>query len=443
MLNRHDPAVLGKERIKTQVAPKTLPLSDEQWQILKGRARELNPKVKIVKGGAKSSAMDDKYVDAFIIGYADKMLIDYVRYLDGKNPFFQFLKRKAPNQHQIVIKYDVKGEQYDFTNSMLNWAPNDLIQPNEPLPIEVSRGCIFRCKFCSYPLNGKKKLDFIKNPQLIKQEMIRNYELFGTTQYAFMDDTYNDSVQKIEMLGNAFQTLPFKLKFIAYLRHDLIWAHKEMADILLESGLVGTQFGIETLNHDAGKAVGKGLHPEQVLELLHWLKNEKWHDNVLTHSNFILGLPKDTPETIAQWSEQLFDPNFPLHSWSAKTFMLKYRKDENLEKQAKNKSLLISDIALNYKDYGYSFPNPVGLEGHMSWVNERYGTSYVSMLALERSFNARKVDKRITCWGLMQHQTLGYHFDDMWSKPFNVPIIERYERRIQLVNKYYEQLMRL
>jgi radical SAM superfamily enzyme YgiQ (UPF0313 family) len=28
------------------------------------------------------------------------------------------------------------------------------------LPIEIARGCIFKCKFCSYPLNGKQNLDF-------------------------------------------------------------------------------------------------------------------------------------------------------------------------------------------------------------------------------------------------------------------------------------------
>lgn len=445
MLNRHkrEDLQVNKYRVKTQTEPKGIPLSDEEWSILKTRVQEIAPKAKLVKGGVKATAMTDKFIDTFIVGYGDKMVIDYIKFLDGKNPLFLSRRRLPPNEHQRVIDYDTKGDQFAFTTSSLKWEESDLIQPNEPLPIEVSRGCIFRCKFCSYPLNGKKKLDFVKDVAVLKAEMIRNYELFGTTQYVFMDDTYNDRIEKIDAFGNMFRTLPFKMQFISYLRHDLIWRNKESADILLESGLVGTQFGIETLNYEAGKAVGKGLPPEQTIELLYWLRDVKWGEQVLTHTNFILGLPKDTRADIERWSEPLFDPSFPLHSWSAKTMMLKHRTEKKLQRELIKPSLQVSEIGLDYKAYGYDFPDPTGLEGKMNWVNTETGTSFKEMHILEQEFNARRPPQRILCWGLMQLQTLGYEFDDLRKRYFNIPALERLERRTQLVNKYYDQLMRL
>ena len=60
-------------------------------------------------------------------------------------------------------------------------------------------------------------------------------------------------------------------------------------------------FGVETLCHAAGKAAGKGLNPERVKELLALLKQK---GDVWTTCYFILGLPKETKESLndtLQW----------------------------------------------------------------------------------------------------------------------------------------------
>ena len=46
-------------------------------------------------------------------------------------------------------------------------------------------------------------------------------------------------------------------------------SHKEQYQLLKDSGLASAHFGIETLNHQAGKAIGKGLHPDKVIEELY------------------------------------------------------------------------------------------------------------------------------------------------------------------------------
>ena len=54
----------------------------------------------------------------------------------------------------------------------------------QPLPLEVSRGCIFKCAFCSHPFLGKKSYDYIRSPESLAKEIKRNYELFKTTRYS-------------------------------------------------------------------------------------------------------------------------------------------------------------------------------------------------------------------------------------------------------------------
>ena len=114
---------------------------------------------------------------------------------------------------------------------------NHKILKGETLPIEVSRGCIFKCKFCAFPLNGKSKLDYLRDPILIKEELQYNYEKYGTTHYFLSDDTFNDSTTKVEQIHKVVTSLPFKIKFTTYLRLDLLHAHQEQISMLEEMGL--------------------------------------------------------------------------------------------------------------------------------------------------------------------------------------------------------------
>ena len=41
----------------------------------------------------------------------------------------------------------------------MRFEKNDFILPGESLPLELSRGCIFKCRFCQYPNIGKDKDD--------------------------------------------------------------------------------------------------------------------------------------------------------------------------------------------------------------------------------------------------------------------------------------------
>jgi hypothetical protein len=106
------------------------------------------------------------------------------------------------------------------------------------------------------------------------------------------------------------QSLPFKLEYFAYIRIDLLRAHPEQYQLLKDGGLASAFFGIETLNHEVGKLIGKGLHPDKTVEELYNFKNKLPH--VGTESGFICGLPNDTKESMMKLADRLLHPDFPL-----------------------------------------------------------------------------------------------------------------------------------
>ena len=127
-------------------------------------------------GGAKTwrwSQQGLTFFDFYFEGYSDAMMLDFTNWLAGKGPKPESKKLDTGAE---VIDYDRTGDAFDFVNHVHKWHKSDYIIQGEAVPIEISRGCIFRCAYCSFPLNGKKKLDFIRDAESLKEEFIRNYE---------------------------------------------------------------------------------------------------------------------------------------------------------------------------------------------------------------------------------------------------------------------------
>lgn len=176
-----------------------------------------------------------------------------------------------------------------------NYPDNFGIQHQESLPIEISRGCIYNCKFCHY----EKKESFRKSTADLKQEFIRNYEMFGTTVYHFCDDCFNDSRKKVEDTCNMFLSLPFKIDWVAYARTDVAVKFPETLDLMIESGARGLYWGIESFDYQVALKAGKGTHPDLVKEMLLGF-NKKYSARCMSEGSFIVGLPGETEENLSK-----------------------------------------------------------------------------------------------------------------------------------------------
>lgn len=246
--------------------------------------------------------------------------IDYVVLNKGDVAILKLLEHitKGSELKTTSNKYSkiINGDDYFYTQDQFNcskiiYEKNDIILPGESLPMEIARGCIFSCAYCHFDLIGKRIGDWTKSPETIKAEMIRNYELYGTTHYMFSDELINESLPKLDMLANAIAQLPFKIRYTSYARVDMIHRYPEMRELLLESGAVSLAFGIETFNPVAGKAVGKGMSPDKVKQTLHYCR-EKWQNKIITSSNFIVGLPGETEQSIWDTVNYLVSDDSPL-----------------------------------------------------------------------------------------------------------------------------------
>lgn len=258
--------------------------------------------------GRISHTLASKYQVPFVIGGAYASLVDTQGILVHPNmhvvkgyaeSYISELTQCLLSNPQQPVPYIVNNNNYDndqFKHSQIIWNTTDCIEPDDWLPIEIARGCAFNCAYCNFPKRGT--FDAYKNPDALRQELIRNYEQYGVSRYLLVDDLYNDSKDKVRILyDKVWSRLPFKPEWASFMRLDMFWADPDSAEIIKASGARYGSFGIETLNDRAGTKVGKGLGKKRIIETLEMLKHV-WKDQVLVGANMIAGLPFEPLDSI-------------------------------------------------------------------------------------------------------------------------------------------------
>jgi hypothetical protein len=354
----------------------------EQTEKIKNLISLKKSKCRFVSGGAKAFKRDSgELFDTYIEGYADISVINFTKWCEGKNPFFKY----TVEDECVIVNDDITASTFNFSTDKFSWHQSDAVDYREGLPIEISRGCIFRCNFCSFPLNGKKKLDYLKETEILKNQFLKNYQRYRTTNYVYLDDTHNDSVEKLEILyDNVYSKLPFKINFVTYLRLDLLHAHPDTIPLLKESGLKVALFGIESLNDRGNKAIGKGLTREKIIDTLQHCK-DIWGDDVFTIGNFMIGLPHEDKKSAEEWIEIVGSDTFKLDAANINPLFL----DPTIKNFAWS-----SEFMKNPTKYGYS-------TNEQGWINNM-GLTYSDAIEISKnsiSYLESKNKKPTMRWG--------------------------------------------
>jgi hypothetical protein len=332
-----------------------------KWvKYLKKTFQKTNPNIKWILGGsnAASPLLEDD---------------DWIR-------IYQFAEDETLAMlDRLSNKIEVRP-LFNIQNFTRKYHDSDAIQPYETLSIEISRGCIFKCKFCQFPLIGRKKGTNIRREEDIRTELLQNYEQFGTTKYYFSDDTFNESLDKVQMIYRISKSLPFELEYVAYIRIDLLASYPEMIDLLPESGLRSAFFGIETFQEQGAKAIGKGWNGKYAKDFLLELK-EKWKDKTNWWMGMIVGLPgwnREEEEKDLQW---LIDNDMSCW-WHWALYINPINAENGVQ--------FVSEFEKNYEKYGYEFTD----DNFVNWVNGNLVHTELQQAAIEindKSFKYKKV----------------------------------------------------
>jgi len=396
------------------------------------------PNIKFVLGGYASEHMYGRGVfDATVMSYteaSEDIFLEYLNFLKKgtEPPFSKIIFSYSHIAPSIPVKsriyyYQARNKVYNIEHDDFRFSKQDAVLHGETLPLDISRGCIFACRFCQYPHLGKGKLDYTRGMEYIKEELISNYELFGTTRYMIIDDTFNDTVTKMESFLTMTNSLPFKIEYAAYIRADLVDRFPDTAYMLKESGLWGAFHGIESLHPYASNLVGKAWSGKKARDFIPKLYHDMWEGKIPQLLSFISGLPKETPKDIMN--------------------TLKWHKENNLysivvgalglnNPNKSNRHTIRSEFEKNAEKYGFKFNENTSWNSN-AWENETWTSKSAKdfLVPIFKYLNDNNL-RRASPWAVGNLQLLGYDKEYLFNTP--VQNIDNPDYRSRLYNKYRE-----
>lgn len=347
------------------------------------------PFIPIITGGMKF--ISEKYAEP-----------DYIVYNYGENAIIKVLEHHFLNKD---LDYKILGKKCKFINAThayisvpkadysYKYKLEDHYADFETGVLEINRGCIFKCKFCAFPFVGMKGDNSQKSIDKIVDALNHNYELFGITTYILSNETCNDKTENLKKLVEIQEKINFTAVFSGFLRLDLMWSYPEQLDLLLKANFVGHHYGIETLNLQAGKAIGKGKQTEIAKEYLLYVRDRYKEAGVplVTQVTLITGLPYETPNDCYETNEW-----FATHLPECKVYWYPLTIHDS-------HSIATSDFTYNAEKYGYVLPNTGEIEvkwdGHeytektVNWKNQYW--TFVHALKFAKQLNEENLKLKI------------------------------------------------
>jgi hypothetical protein len=289
------------------------------------------PHVALIAGSKQFYVTEHLPVDYHLTGYGEYGLLELCKKLTGKES-----KININTDHGInFTDCDTYHPCYPQKDLRVRYEDRDFILPQEVLTLEWSRGCKFKCKFCSYNVIGVRG-DYTRDMPSLYDEMMENYDRFGVQDYMVADETVNDSTEKLKAVCEQVKKLPFIPNMTSYIRGDLIAGREDDRKYLAEMGLWSHYYGIETLNHKSGKTIGKGMHPDKLkqglLDVKEYFKNNG-HGRYRSTFSMIVGLPYETEQTFDDGLDWIRD-NFKEEATIAFPLYLNRQDDHVLTKTA-------------------------------------------------------------------------------------------------------------
>lgn len=270
-------------------------------------AKQVHPDIKIIAGGSTVLLSTIEGIDLHLKGFADGAIDDLVDYLTTGSYPNKETKYTNIGYIKNVVDCNNHYSKFDLSNLRTKYTANDFLLPTENLTLETGRGCIFKCKFCNFPLIGKNKNDYIRCKEDIKDEILHNYYTYGISQYSITDDTFNDNELKVNILYEISQEVDFDLSFMCYARIDLFHAKPGTLDKMMAMGTKGMFFGIESLNPETSKTIGKGFTGDKLKDYLKYIKDT--YPKLHITGSFIVGLPQETVEQSEENINYVIDNN--------------------------------------------------------------------------------------------------------------------------------------
>ena len=326
------------------------------------------PWVVTVAGGQQYESTTEVYdTEYHIIGFGESAVLHFTQFIQGKG---QILNWSTNEKGHKILLANTHHPAFQRESLAIKYEERDFIKSEEFLHLEYGRGCKFNCTFCSIPKRGVKE-DYTRSAESLRKELLDNYNRWGTTQYLVGDETINDATWKLKKFGDVFAEMPFEPYTTGFIRADLLSARPEDYPHMLNMGLKGHFYGIESFQKEAARFAKKACNMERMQDFLPRMKEVfggSTGKDFRGTISLILGLPGETKASI----DHMFD--WLVQNWSGHSVSIYPLMITGKEAVVYGNN---SDLSNNYEKYGYRYLTELSDD---SWIENRYPERFANFV---------------------------------------------------------------
>ncbi len=206
--------------------------------------------------------------------------------------------------------------------------------------IQASRGCPYKCIFCSSPAQWESLVRF-RSPDSIVAELQHLKNDYGVNTFYIRDEVFTLNKKKVFRLCEEMVEADLGMSWFCYARADHVT--KELIEAMREAGCILVKVGVESGDDKILERIKKGETRNDMREAFKILNSIP---GLYTHASFMIGHPWDTQESVRNTIEFAKELNadttvFPISTPFPGTELWNIAKKENL--------LLTED----FQQYGY------------------------------------------------------------------------------------------
>lgn len=252
--------------------------------------RKKYPESKIIIGGVhptlEPNNIDDVF-DSVFVGEAEETIKEFVA--DLKNGRYKRFYHQAEqiNIDDLYPDRLILADDYVRTDSI--FTGNVKYDENGSTTVLFSRGCPYKCAFCSSPQLYKQKVRFRPIESIVK-EITDIIETYNIRQFRIQDDTFTAGFQRVKKMTDELKKLNIYYRCSTRVNQ----VNDEVIKCLYESGCREIGLGIEVANDDALRKLNKHMTVSQAEKAIAIIKRYP----IFVRCFFMIGLPFDSYQTM-------------------------------------------------------------------------------------------------------------------------------------------------
>lgn len=232
---------------------------------LAAEVKRLHPQAYVVLGGPQATVVDTPtleafpWVDAIVRGEADWTFPRLIDAIDERHG--------ACGLDEVAgITFRRNGDVVRNPNAALianldllplpAFEMDPQIQYRKSVPLEVGRGCPYRCTFCSTN-NFFGRSSRFKSTNVILGQMKELHERYGVTSFSLVHDLFTIDRKRVVEFAEALLESGSIYQWGCSARTDRV--DDELLALMAKAGCVGIFFGVETGSSKLQRVIDKGL----------------------------------------------------------------------------------------------------------------------------------------------------------------------------------------